>query len=138
MQCLTTTLWPFADPEILLAVPAAPSRGQRSGNIRASAASQNEAESGDQRPSGVTKGGGKVGGGGGALGSLSIQVAFDCSDPARLVNKTDFHSGDSYDSGPSLKPGSWIMMRHVSCILLLEWSTTSQRLWVYRTSVPYA
>ena len=22
-------------------------------------------------------------------------------------------------------------MRHVSCILLLEWSTTSQRLWVY-------
>ena len=35
-------------------------------------------------------------------------------------------------------PGSWIMMRHVSCILLLEWSTTSQRLWVYRISVPYA
>ena len=27
---------------------------------------------------------------------------------------------------------------HVSCILLLEWSTTSQRLWVYRISVPYA
>ena len=34
--------------------------------------------------------------------------------------------------------GSWIMMRHVSCILLMEWSTTSQRLWVYRISVPYA
>ena len=33
--------------------------------------------------------------------------------------------------------GSWIMMRHVKCILLLEWSTTSQRLWVYRISVPY-
>ena len=31
-----------------------------------------------------------------------------------------------------------IMIRHVSCILLLEWSTTSQRPWVYRTSVPYA
>ena len=30
------------------------------------------------------------------------------------------------------------MMRHVSCILLLKWSTTSQRLWVYRISVPYA
>ena len=30
------------------------------------------------------------------------------------------------------------MMRHVSCTLLLEWSTTSQRLWVYRISVPYA
>ena len=29
-------------------------------------------------------------------------------------------------------------MRHVPCILLLEWSTTSQRLWVYRISVPYA
>ena len=29
-------------------------------------------------------------------------------------------------------------MRHVSCILLLEWSTTSQPLWVYRISVPYA
>ena len=29
------------------------------------------------------------------------------------------------------------MIRHVSCILLLEWSTTSQRLWVYRLSVPY-
>ena len=29
-------------------------------------------------------------------------------------------------------------MMHVSCILLLEWSTTSQRLWVYRISVPYA
>ena len=37
-----------------------------------------------------------------------------------------------------LLPGSWILMRHVSCILLLEWSTTSQRLWVYRISVPYA
>ena len=34
--------------------------------------------------------------------------------------------------------GHKIMMRHVSCILLLEWSTTSQRLWVYRISVPYA
>ena len=30
------------------------------------------------------------------------------------------------------------MMRYVSCILLLEWSTTSQRLWVYRISVSYA
>ena len=30
------------------------------------------------------------------------------------------------------------MMRHVSYILLLEWATTSQRLWVYRISVPYA
>ena len=30
------------------------------------------------------------------------------------------------------------MMRHVSCILLLEWSTNSQRPWVYRISVPYA
>ena len=39
---------------------------------------------------------------------------------------------------PGLIPGSWIMMRHVSCILLLEWSTTSQWLWVYRISVPYA
>ena len=29
-------------------------------------------------------------------------------------------------------------MRHVSCISLLEWSTTSQRLWVYRISVLYA
>ena len=43
------------------------------------------------------------------------------------------------NSGPGLIPGSWIMMRHVSCILLLEWSTTSQRLWVYtRITVPYA
>ena len=41
-------------------------------------------------------------------------------------------------SGPGLIPGSWIMMRHVSCILLLEWSTTSQRLCVYRNSFPYA
>ena len=40
--------------------------------------------------------------------------------------------------GPGLIPGSWIMMRHVSCILLLEWSTTSQMPWVYRISVPYA
>ena len=39
---------------------------------------------------------------------------------------------------PGSIPGSWIMMSHVSCILLLEWSTTSQRLWVYRISVPYA
>ena len=29
------------------------------------------------------------------------------------------------------------MMRHVSCILLLEGSTISQRLWVYRIPVPY-
>ena len=41
-------------------------------------------------------------------------------------------------SGPGLIPGSWLMMRHVSCILFLEWSTTAQRLWVYRISVPYA
>ena len=34
--------------------------------------------------------------------------------------------------------GSWIIMRHVACILFLEWSTTSQGLWVYRISVPYA
>ena len=39
---------------------------------------------------------------------------------------------------PALQINPWIMMRHVSCILLLEWSTTSQRLWVYRISVPYA
>ena len=43
-----------------------------------------------------------------------------------------------FDTQPGLIPGSWILMRHVSCILLLEWSTTSQRLWVYRSSVPYA
>ena len=30
------------------------------------------------------------------------------------------------------------MMRHVSCTLLLELSTTSQMLWVYRISGPYA
>ena len=42
------------------------------------------------------------------------------------------------DFWPGLILGSWIMMRHVSCILLLEWSTASQRLWVYRISVPYA
>ena len=29
------------------------------------------------------------------------------------------------------------MMRHVSYILLLEWSTTSQRMWVYGVSVLY-
>ena len=46
--------------------------------------------------------------------------------------------GPRFDSGPGLILGSWIMMKHVSCILLLEWSTTSQRLWVYRISVPYA
>ena len=40
--------------------------------------------------------------------------------------------------GPSLIPGSWIMMTHISCILFLDLSTTSQRLWVYRISVPYA
>ena len=40
--------------------------------------------------------------------------------------------------GPVSLQGSWIVMRHVSCILLLEWSTTSQRLWVYRISVLYA
>ena len=40
--------------------------------------------------------------------------------------------------GPGLIPGSWIMMTHISCILFLDWSTTSQRLWVYSISVPYA
>ena len=43
-----------------------------------------------------------------------------------------------FDSGTDLLLRSWIMMRHVSCILLLEGSTTSQRLWVYRISVHYA
>ena len=31
---------------------------------------------------------------------------------------------------------SCIMLRHVSCISLLEWSTTSQMPWVYRISDP--
>ena len=31
-----------------------------------------------------------------------------------------------------------MMAEYVSYILLLEWSTTSQRLWVYRISVSYA
>ena len=44
----------------------------------------------------------------------------------------------SLGPGTGLIPGSWIMMRQVSCILLLEWSTTSQRLWMYRIPVPYA
>ena len=41
---------------------------------------------------------------------------------------------------PGLIPGSWIMIRHVhvQCHLLLEWSTTSQRLCMYKISVPYA
>ena len=43
-----------------------------------------------------------------------------------------------FDSGPGLIPVSWVMMRQFSFILLLEWSTTSQRLWVYRISIPYA
>ena len=43
-----------------------------------------------------------------------------------------------YATGKGLIPGAWIMMRHLPCILLLEWSTTFQRLWVYRSSVPYA
>ena len=43
-----------------------------------------------------------------------------------------------YTKSAILIPGSWIMMRHVSCILILEWSTTFQRLWVYRISVPFA
>ena len=46
--------------------------------------------------------------------------------------------GPQFASGPGLILRSWIMRRHVSCILLLEWSTTFQRLWVYRISVPYA
>ena len=32
--------------------------------------------------------------------------------------------------GSILSLVSWVMMRYVSCILLLEWSTTSQRQWV--------
>ena len=58
----------------------------------------------------------------------------------RRVSSVVEHSSayPRFNSGPGLIPGSWIMMRHVSCILLLEWSTTSQRLWVYRISVPYA
>ena len=43
-----------------------------------------------------------------------------------------------FDSETGLLPRSWIIMRHVSCILLLEWSTTSQGLWVYMISVHYA
>ena len=46
--------------------------------------------------------------------------------------------GPWFNYGPGLILGSWIMIRHISCILLIEWSTTSQRLCVYRISVPYA
>ena len=35
--------------------------------------------------------------------------------------------------GSILKLGSWFMKRSVLYILLLEWSTTSQRLWVYHS-----
>ena len=34
--------------------------------------------------------------------------------------------------------GNKLTYHNMSCILLLDWSTTSQRLWVYRISVPYA
>ena len=53
-------------------------------------------------------------------------------------NYTTYFGEITYSIGPGLIPGSWIMMRHVSCILLLERSTTLQRLWVYRISIPYA
>ena len=44
---------------------------------------------------------------------------------------------------PGSNPGpvschTGVMDYDVSCIILLEWSTTSQRLWVYRIFVPYA
>ena len=42
-----------------------------------------------------------------------------------------------FDSGVGHMQGSWTMVRHVSCILLLEWSTTSQMLRLYLTPVPY-
>ena len=65
----------------------------------------------------------------------------DCIHIRRRVSSVVEHSSANlnpwFDSGPSLIPGSWIMMTYVSSILLLEWSTTSQRLWVYRIYVPY-
>ena len=42
-------------------------------------------------------------------------------------------------NGGDDRPMSQIVMDYdEACILLLEWSTTSQKLWVYRISVPYA
>ena len=35
-------------------------------------------------------------------------------------------------------PVSLMMIRYVACIILLEWSTTSLGLWVYRITVPHA
>ena len=77
---------------------------------------------------------------------MSIFVGTDCrvrthTETIQTTSTdalTTSAKGPRFDSGPGLIPGSWIMMRHVSCILLLEWSTTSQRLWVYKISVPYA
>ena len=72
------------------------------------------------------------------LGPLTLRFDMRKWQFIELTWNLCFLSSIRFDSGPGLIPGSWIMMRHVSCILLLEWSTTSQRLWVYRISVPYA
>ena len=45
--------------------------------------------------------------------------------PLCCVDIIRYSKGPRFDSEPGLILGSWIMVRHVKCILLLEWSTTS-------------
>ena len=67
-----------------------------------------------------------------------IRVLLGAGKERRRVSSVVEHlSANPKVPGSIPGPVSWIMMRHVSCIVLLEWSTTSQRLWVYRISVPY-
>ena len=69
-----------------------------------------------------------------------LTVWTDRTRQRRTPMDTPTGNGSTSGSKPyGLTPScSWIMMRHVACILLPEWSTTSQRLWVYRISVPSA
>ena len=74
---------------------------------------------------------------------MIIRPPFACEWPDRGVSSVVEHSSANPKVPGSIPglvsyQGSWIMMRHVSCILPLEWSTTSQRLWVYIISVPCA
>ena len=73
---------------------------------------------------------------------MTIMIIFELSGSARVRRRLPslVENSSTNPKVVSFIPGpvSWIMIRCVARIVLLEWSTTSQRPRMYRISVPYA
>ena len=66
-----------------------------------------------------------------------FEILFNEAKEIKHPDAEVLHKWYSRDDN-NVPPVYCIKVWYMLCILLLEWSTTSQRLWVYRISVAYA